>query len=175
MKTRSKTLPQINWDYCIFCRQQAFKKDRKFKRIESSECVKYILNAARGKFHYDLLSLLTVDDVQEKAQYHSACITNYLLKWKKDHSADNYSTIKNESEHDIAFKKFLDILYHDLCENKKAFTMSSLVRQMLFLASRGFIDKVFYCQITDKASKSLRRYYCDRKSKGTKSIKYSFQ
>jgi hypothetical protein len=57
---------------------------------------------------------LTVDDVQEKAQYHSACITNYLLKWKKEHSADNYSTIKNESEHDIAFKKFLDILHHDL-------------------------------------------------------------
>jgi hypothetical protein len=46
---------------------------------------------------------LTVDDVQEKAQYHSACNTNYLLKWKKEHSADNYSTIKNESEHDIAF------------------------------------------------------------------------
>jgi hypothetical protein len=45
---------------------------------------------------------LTVDDVQEKAQYHSACITNYLLKWKKEHSADNYSTIKKESEHDIA-------------------------------------------------------------------------
>jgi hypothetical protein len=67
----------------------------------------------------------TVDDVQEKAQYHSACITNYLLKWKKEHSADNYSTIKNESEHDIAFKTFLDILHHDLFENKKAFTMSS--------------------------------------------------
>jgi hypothetical protein len=30
--------------------------------------------------------------------------------------------IKNESEHDIAFKKFLDILHHDLFENKKAFT-----------------------------------------------------
>jgi hypothetical protein len=26
----------------------------------------------------------------------------------------------------------------------------------LFLASRGFIDKIFYCQITDNASKSLR-------------------
>jgi hypothetical protein len=99
MKTRSKSLPQIYWDYCIFCRQKAIKKDRKLKRIESSECVKYILNAARGKFEYDLLSLLTVDDVQEKAQYHSACITNYLLKWRKEHSADNYSTIKNESEH----------------------------------------------------------------------------
>jgi hypothetical protein len=49
MKTRSKTLPQINWDYCIFNRQKAIKKDRKLKRIESSERVKYILNAARGK------------------------------------------------------------------------------------------------------------------------------
>jgi dolichol kinase len=47
-----------------------------------------------------------------------------------------------------------------------------LVRQIMFLASRGFIEKVFYCQITDKASKTLRRYYCDRKSKGTRSIKY---
>jgi hypothetical protein len=45
MKTRSKTLPQINWDYCIFCRQKAIKKDRKLKRIENSERVKYILKA----------------------------------------------------------------------------------------------------------------------------------
>jgi hypothetical protein len=79
MKTRSKTLPQINWDYCIFCRQKAIKKDRKLKRTESSERVKYILNAARDKFDYDLLSLLTVDDVQKKAQYHSACIISYKL------------------------------------------------------------------------------------------------
>jgi hypothetical protein len=35
-------------------------------RIESSERVKYILNAARGKFDYDLLSLLTVDDVEKR-------------------------------------------------------------------------------------------------------------
>ena len=45
MKTHAKTLPQINWDYCIFCRQKAIKKDRKLERIESSERVKYILNA----------------------------------------------------------------------------------------------------------------------------------
>ena len=36
MKTRSKTLPQINWDYCIFCRQKAIPKASKLKRIESS-------------------------------------------------------------------------------------------------------------------------------------------
>ena len=105
MKTRSKTLPQINWDYCNFCRQKAIKKDRKLERIESSERVKYILNAARGNSDYDLLSLLTVDDVQEKAQYHSTCITNYLLKWKKEHSADNYSTIKKMSRNMILHSK----------------------------------------------------------------------
>jgi hypothetical protein len=32
---------------------------------------------------------------------------------EKNHSADNYSTIKNESEHDIALIFFLDILHHD--------------------------------------------------------------
>jgi 23S rRNA C2498 (ribose-2'-O)-methylase RlmM len=53
---QDKLSGEINWDYCIFCRQKAIKKDRKLKRIESSERVKYILNAARGKFDYDLLS-----------------------------------------------------------------------------------------------------------------------
>ena len=43
----------------------------------------------------------------------------------------------------------------------------------MFLASRGFINKVFYCQITDKASKSLRRYYCDRKGQGQSNIVFS--
>ena len=128
----------------------------------------------RGKFDYDLLSLLTVDDVQEKAQYHSVCITHYLLKWKKEHTADNYSTIKNESEHAIALNKFLDILHHDRFENKKAFTMSSLLDKLYSLLPEGLSTKL-YCQFTDKASKSLRRYYCDPKSKGTRSIKYSFQ
>ena len=157
MKTRSKTLPQINWDYCNFCRQKAIKKDKKLKRIESSERVKYILNAARGKFDYDLLSLLTVDDVQEKAQYHSACITNYLLKWKKEYSADNYSTIKNESEHDIALKQFLNILHHDLFENKKAFTMSSLLDKFCSLLQEGLSTKYS----TAKLQTRLQNYYGD--------------
>jgi 23S rRNA C2498 (ribose-2'-O)-methylase RlmM len=47
MKTRSKTLPQINWDYFIFCRQKTIKKDKKLKRIESSERVKYIIASNR--------------------------------------------------------------------------------------------------------------------------------
>ena len=151
MKTRSKTLPQINWDYWIFCRQKAINKDRKLKRIKSSERVKYILNARRCKFDYDLLSLLTVDDVQEKAQYHSACITNYLLKWKKEHSA------KNESEHDIILNKFLDMLHHDLCENKKAFTMSSLLEKFCSLLPEGLSTKYY----TAKLQTRLQNHYGD--------------
>ena len=98
---------------------------------------------------------MTVDDVQEKAQYHAACSTNYLLKWKKDHSADNYSTIKNESEHDIAFKKFLDILHHDLFENKKAFTMSSLLDKCCSLLPEGLSTKYS----TAKLQTRLQNHY----------------
>jgi hypothetical protein len=61
--------------------------------------------------------------------------------FKKDHSADNYSTIKNESEHDIAFKKFLDILHHDFFENKKAFTMSFLLKKFCSLLPEGLSTK----------------------------------
>ena len=104
-----------------------------------------------------MLSLLTVDDVQEKAQYHSVCITNYLLKWKKDHSADNYSAIKNESEHDIAFKTFLDILHHDHFENKKAFTMSSLLDKFCSWLPEGLSTKYY----TAKLQTRLQNHYGD--------------
>jgi hypothetical protein len=80
-----------------------------------------------------------------------------LLKWKKEHSADNYSTIKNESEHDIAFKKFLDILHHDLFENKKAFTMSSLVDKLCSLLPEGVSTKYS----TAKLQTRLQNHYGD--------------
>ena len=86
---------------------------------------------------------------------------------EKEHSADNHSTIKNESEHDIALKKFLDILHHDHFENKKALTMSSLLDHFCSLLPEGLSTKY--------STAKLQQYYCDRKSKGTRSIKYSFQ
>jgi uncharacterized protein YajQ (UPF0234 family) len=58
-------------------------------------------------------------------------IRHDLVKWKKEHSADNYSTVKNESEHDIAFKKLFDILHNDLLRR-------SLVCN---LAVEYFVDK----------------------------------
>ena len=100
---------------------------------------------------------MTIDDVQEKAQYHSTCITNYLLKWKKEHSADNYSTIKNESEHDIIFKQFFDILHHDLFENKKAFTMFSLLDTFCSLLPESLPTKYS----TDKLQTRLQKHYGD--------------
>jgi hypothetical protein len=78
-----------------------------------------------------------------------------LLKWKKEHSADNYSTIKNESEHDIAFKTFLDILHHDLFENKKAFTMSSLLDKFCSLLPEGLSTKYS----TAKLQTRLQNHY----------------
>ena len=102
-------------------------------------------------------------------------ITNYLLKWKKEHSADNYSTIKNESEHDIAFKKCLDILHHDLFENKKAFTMSSLLDKLCSLLPEGLSTKYS----TAKLQTRLQNHYGDtsviesQKGQGQSNIVFS--
>jgi hypothetical protein len=79
------------------------------------------------------------------------------MKWKKEHSADNYSTIKNESEHDIAFKKLFDILHHDLFENKKAFTMSSLLDKLCSLLPEGLLTKYS----TAKLQTRLQKHYGD--------------
>jgi hypothetical protein len=70
-----------------------------------------------------------------------------LLKWKKEHTADNYSTIKNESEHTIALNKFLDILHHDRFENKKAFTMSSLLDKCCSLLPKGLSTKYYTAKL----------------------------
>ena len=98
-----------------------------------------------------------------------------MLKWKKEHSADNYSTIKNESEHDIAFKKFLDILHHDLFENKKAFTMSSLLDKFCSLLPEGLSTKYS----TAKLQTRLQNHYGDtiviesQKGQGQSNIVFS--
>ena len=80
-----------------------------------------------------------------------------LLKWKKEHSADDYSTIKNESEHDIAFKKLFDILHNDLLENKKAFTMSSLLDKFCSLLPEVLSTKYS----TAKLQTRLQKHYGD--------------
>ena len=118
------------------------------------------------------LQRLTVYNVQEKGQYHSTCIAHYLLKWKKE---DNYSTIKNESEHDIALKKFLDILHHDLYENKKSFTMSSLLDKFCSLLPEGLSTKYS----TAKLQTMLQNHYGDtiviesQKGQGQSNIVFS--
>ena len=76
---------------------------------------------------------------------------------EKNHSADNYSTIKNESEHDIALNFFLDILHHDLFENKKAFTMSSLLDKLCSLLPEGLSTKYS----TAKLQTRLQNHYGD--------------
>jgi hypothetical protein len=82
-----------------------------------------------------------------------------MICWsgKKEHSADNYSTIKNESEHDIAFKKLFYILHHDLFENKKAFTMSSLLDKLCSLLPEGLSKKYS----TAKLQTRLQKHYGD--------------
>jgi hypothetical protein len=76
---------------------------------------------------------------------------------EKEQSADNYSTITNDSEHDNAFKTFLDILHHGLFENKKAFTMSSLLDIFFSLLPEGLSIKYYNAKLQTR----LQNHYGD--------------
>jgi hypothetical protein len=98
------------------------------------------------------------------------CGTNSVSNWYR--TTENYiwltlslltfdhnsiSTIKNESEHDIAFKIFLDILHHDLFENNKALTMFSLLDKFCSLLPEGLSSKYS----TAKLQTRLQNHYGD--------------
>jgi hypothetical protein len=83
--------------------------------------------------------------------------------------------VKNESEHDIAFKTFLNILHHDLFENKKAFTMSFLLDKCCSLLPEGLSTKYS----TAKLQTMIQNHYGDtiviesQKGQGQSNIVFS--
>ena len=93
------------------------------KGVESKDRVKNILHTANNKSDFDMVSLIqSVDNFLENALYHSSCIVNYLLSMKSD-----TVPFEKESEHASTFQQFIDSIRDDLCVNKKAFFMSSLL------------------------------------------------
>ena len=68
-------------------------------RVDSTERVNNILNAAKRQSDYEKFSLLSINNFNEKALYHSVCIAKYMLNLQKEPGPD----ASHESEHDVAF------------------------------------------------------------------------
>jgi hypothetical protein len=65
----------------------------------------------------EMVCRITNDGFAENAVYHATCMTNYLLKRKKDDGED-YLT----SEHDNLFQSFISTVKDDLLTHKQILT-----------------------------------------------------
>jgi hypothetical protein len=68
---------------CIFCGQQIFKKERKLNKIKTAERLQNVKDAAEGQNDYKMSGLLSNATFIDKAVYHSGCITQALVSFKK--------------------------------------------------------------------------------------------
>ena len=68
---------------CIFCGKQTFKKDRKLHKIKTAERLQNMKDTAEGQNDYKMSGLLSNATFIEKAVYHSGCITQALVSFKK--------------------------------------------------------------------------------------------
>ena len=67
----------------IFCGKQTFKKRRKLHKIKTVERLHNVNDAAEGQNDYKMSGLLSNATFIEKAVYHSGCITQALVSFKK--------------------------------------------------------------------------------------------
>ena len=74
-----------DWQSCIFCTNKTYKKDGKLHKVESEERMTNILETASPGHNLDHEIEFKVlhEHFYDNALYHSACMTNYLLKTPK--------------------------------------------------------------------------------------------
>lgn len=112
---------------CIFCRKQAFKKDRKLHKIKTAEPLQNVKDAAEGQNDYNMCGLLSNATFIDKAVYHSGCITTYLLIRTPGKSEPyNSESRRFDNEHYVAFQSLVSDIHEDLFIRNRAFTMTQL-------------------------------------------------
>ena len=94
----------------ILYRQKSYKRDKQLRRVESVERADNISNAAKDKYDYQMVNLISMENFKDKTLYHSTCIANYMPNWKREPAGD----ASNESEHAIAFKNLTEVLHDNL-------------------------------------------------------------
>jgi hypothetical protein len=68
---------------CIFCGKQTFKKDRKLYKIKTAERLQNVKDVTEWQNDYKMSGLLSNATFIDKAVYHSGCITQALVSFKK--------------------------------------------------------------------------------------------
>jgi hypothetical protein len=65
----------LNWEVCFLCEKKTFKKDRKLKKIESTDHRNNLRESAVFKNDQRIIKRLDSKEFIDNAVYHSGCIT----------------------------------------------------------------------------------------------------
>ena len=140
-----------DWQSCIFCTNKTYKKDGKLHKVESEERMKNILEAARHNLDPEIEFKVLHEHFYDNALYHSASMTNYLLKTPKEKV--NLET----SDHKTAFLRFVSEINSDLMVERKAFLMSTLLERFRTFLPKERADKYTMYKLQNR----LLNHYSD--------------
>ena len=113
--------------------------------------MKNILEAARHNLDHEIEFYVLHEHFYDNTLYHSACMTNYLLKTPK--GKVNLKT----SYHETAFPRFVSEINSDLMVKRKAFLMSTLLARFRTFLPKERADKY----TTYKLQNRLLNHYSD--------------
>jgi hypothetical protein len=96
--------------------------------IQHDERMKNVLEAARHNLDYEIEIKVLHEHFYDNALYHSACMTNYLLK-----------TLKEKVNLETAFLRFVSEINSGLMVECKAFLMSTLQMRQLVNSYKHYL------------------------------------
>ena len=135
--SRSQT-PMTDWDICLFCKRNTYKKDSKLINVASKDGCDTIFSAAEAKGDAVLLFTLrgvSKDIVAAEGKYHKTCRDSYVSK-----SNIKHKTFKVDAQED-SYANTMKCLGEEIAPSLnagKAYNMNALLQKYkILLAERG--------------------------------------
>ena len=170
MTRSTRVSDTADWSACIFCKHKTYKKEKKMHKVSSDERIQSIIHTATLTSDNEMLYQISCADFSEKAVYHSACITKYLLQNIK---LEDEEILK--SEHENAFYSFVSSIREDLLVHKKVFYLTYLLELFSSHLPPDVKDKY----TTYRLKKKLQKHFGDsiviqsQQGQGMSNIVYS--
>ena len=115
---------EIEWALCIICQRQSRKKVTHTHLLSKEIKAQELLNAALNTDKYVALQNITVDDlIKRKVVYHASCMQAIIHDSEKSKNPN----ANDETDHDKAFKIFVDEISEELFDNHQVFTLAELL------------------------------------------------
>jgi hypothetical protein len=124
LRTTRSASSSTDWTVCVVCRRKQHKKDRVLHKIQTTAGEVSLKDAANKRKDRDMLRLIENEDlIACEALYHNGCLSTY----KNERNIIAFHSKCDSDLYSVAFHQLIAEIHVELIENKKAFTMSSLL------------------------------------------------